>query len=307
MLFVHLDNLLHFAKVDRDGKVDGYVAAILPDEVVLLFLRQGELVSAGAITPLGRLVLPVPEALSHVRQEAERGELTFADAPFEQVTWMYQSCAAPAEPRAIESDRPEALFPMLLKEQYSGVVELISGGRVNYVRLEDGKFAGGYFAGRVDDVPVARHIEHLFARDSHGNPPELAAALFAPTDAIPSQASPELFRVYRELFWAIAAVADREAGGEAMKHVHRLRDLVAKVHQALDVIGVPLDRETAPVVATERELTLALAEWASQLLEHVEIVAPGSAPDILREATEEQRFVLQRAGFYERLPWSVNW
>jgi hypothetical protein len=265
------------------------------------------LVSAGAITPLGRLVLPVTQALSHIRQESERGELTFVDAPFEQVAWMYQSCAAPAEPRTLETDRPESLFPTLQKEQYSGVVELISNGRVNYVRLEDGKFTGGYFAGLVEDMPVARHIGQLFARDSQGNPPELAAALFAPIDEIPPQASVELFRIYREQFWAISNVADREAGGEAMKHVHRLRDLVAKLHPALGVIGAPPDRETTPVVATERELTLALAEWAGQLLEHIEIVAPGSAPDILREATAEQRFVLQRAGFYERLPWTVNW
>ena len=29
--------------------------------------------------------------------------------------------------------------------------------------------------------------------------------------------------------------------------------------------------------------------------------------DVLRDATREHRFVLQKAGFYERLPWTVNW
>jgi hypothetical protein len=307
VLFVHLDNLLHFAKVDRDGKVDGYVAAFLPDELVLLFLRNGALVNAGAVTPLGRMVLSVTDALAHIRQEAERGELTFADAPFEQVAWMFHSCAAPAVPRELDGARPESLFPSLQTEGYTGVVELISRGEVNYLRLESGAFVDGHFAGRDPAVPVAQHIGHLFARDASGSPPELAAALFAATDDIPAQAPSEMLRIYRELFWAIAEAADREAPGQGMKHAHRLRDLVGNVHAVLRAVGTPLDRDAPAVVATESELTAALAEWASQLLDQIEIVAPGSAPDILRAATADERYVLQRAGFYERLPWTVTW
>ena len=82
---------------------------------------------------------------------------------------------------------------------------------------------------------------------------------------------------------------------------------MGKVHAPLKVIGTPLDREAGGLVATDKELTAALAEWAEQLLTQVEIVAPGAAPDIVRDATKDQRYLLQRAGFYERLPWSVNW
>ena len=97
--------------------------------------------------------------------------------------------------------------------------------------------------------------------------------------------APELIQTYRELFWAVAAAADREVSGEAMKHVHRLRDLVANVHPSVEAIGLPLDRDPRDIVATEAELTLGLAEWVSQLLEHLEIVAPGIAPGVLKEAT----------------------
>jgi hypothetical protein len=307
VLFVHLENLLHFAKVDRDGRVDGYVAAALPDELVLLFLRKGELVTAAAVTPLGRLVLPIPTALANIRQEAERGELMYCDAPFEQLVWMYQSCAVPAVPRQVDPLRPESLLSTLKQEQYSGVVELISDGRVNYLRLEHGQFAGGQFYGKSEDTSVARHVEQMFARDAKGNPPDVAAAVFPDATDLPCQAAPELIQTYREVFWSIATTADREVSGEGMKHVHRLRDLVAKVHAPLAAIGLPPDREPTDIVATESELTLALAEWASQLLEHLEIIAPGIAPDVLREATEEHRFLLQRAAFYDRLPWKVRW
>jgi hypothetical protein len=307
VLFVHLDNLLHFAKADRDGRVDGYVAVSLPDELVLLFLRKGELVTAAAVTPLGRLVLPIPTALASIRQEAERGELVYADAPFEQLVWMYQSCVAPAVPRTVDPLKPESLFPELKREGFSGVVELITDGRVNYVRFERGQYAGGHFYGKDEETPVARHVEQMFARDAKGNPPDVAAAVFPHAEDLPRQAAPELIQIYRELFWSVATVADREASGDAMKHVNRLRDLVAKVHPSLEVVGLPLEREAPDIVATESELTLALAEWVSQLLEHLEIVAPGIAPEVLREATKDQRYLLQRAEFYERLPWTVRW
>ena len=55
------------------------------------------------------------------------------------------------------------------------------------------------------------------------------------------------------------------------------------------------------------ELSLALTDWALQLLEGVEIVMPGTAQKVLKDATREHRYVLQSAGFYERLPWSVTW
>ncbi|MGH7658354.1 MAG: hypothetical protein ACREL6_08965, partial [Gemmatimonadales bacterium] len=96
LAFVHLDNLISFAKADREGRVDAYLAGYLPDEVILLFFRNGEPVNAGAIRPETRCVLPVEEALGRLRADLERGEATYAMAPGEQLDWMFASCAAPA-------------------------------------------------------------------------------------------------------------------------------------------------------------------------------------------------------------------
>ena len=46
LIYLHLDNLLSFAKRDRDGKVDAYFLGYLPDELILLFFQRGELVTA---------------------------------------------------------------------------------------------------------------------------------------------------------------------------------------------------------------------------------------------------------------------
>jgi hypothetical protein len=95
LAFIHLDNVLAFGKRDREGRVDGYLTTYLPEQCLLLFLRQGEAVSAAALRPGGRNVITITDALSRMRAEVERGELTYCTAPMEQLAWMYQSCAVP--------------------------------------------------------------------------------------------------------------------------------------------------------------------------------------------------------------------
>ncbi len=251
--------------------------------------------------------MPIATALADIRREVERGELVFCDAPVKQLAWMYASCAAPAEPRLLDSERPQQVFPALNEEKFTGVLELISDGCVNYFRFKEGGFLDGFFWDKDDDTPVRSHVETLFAPTDAGERPEIAAAVFPDAAELPIQAPPELVQTYRELFWAIVAAADAEASGEAMKHAVRLRDLTGKVHTPLEAIGLPLDRDATPIVTTPEALNVALSDWALPFLEQVEIVAPGVAPAVLESATRDHRFVLQKAGFYDRLPWTVHW
>src|SRR5882724_8732660 len=106
LAFIHLDNLLAYAKRDRDGRIDGYLAAHLPDECVLLFFRKGEAVNAASLHTAGRHVITITEALKRMRTEVERGDLAYSAAPMEQLAWMYQSCAAPDEMRTVDPGQP---------------------------------------------------------------------------------------------------------------------------------------------------------------------------------------------------------
>src|SRR6267143_4227147 len=139
LAFIHFDNLLSFAKRDRDGRVDGYISAYLPDECLLLFFRKGEAVNAASLHTAGRQVITITEALKRMRAEVERGELAYCQAPMEQLAWMYQCCAAPARPRFVDPHQPAAMFPVLHEEKLTGVLELISNGRISYLRLDQGK------------------------------------------------------------------------------------------------------------------------------------------------------------------------
>ena len=307
LAFIHLDNLLHYAKIDRDGRLDGYVVAYLPDEVVLLLMRRGEIINAVSFTERGRQVLPIARALKDIKEEMERGELAYCDAPMEQLAWTFASCAAPPKQRYIDAAEPTSLFPALRHELFTGVVELISNGRMTYFRFEDGEFVNGYYCGKSEDLTVPQYVESLFQPDADGVRPQISAAVFPPLSEIPEQASPAMIETYRDLFWRIAEAAERELPGEAIKRSYKLRDSLSGTHTSLSVIGTPRDREILPLVTTSEQLTYALADWALHLLEQLEIVSPGSAQKVLREATREQRFMLQKAGFFARLPWAVAW
>jgi hypothetical protein len=162
LAFIHLENLLAYAKRDRDGRIDGYLAAHLPDECVLLFFRKGEAVNAASLHTVGRQVITITEALKRMRTEVERGDLTYCAAPMEQLAWMYGSCAGEYKPRAIDVNQPGKFFPTLQQEKVSGVLELISNGRVSYLKFDQGKYLGGHFCDKPDNLPPARYLESLF-------------------------------------------------------------------------------------------------------------------------------------------------
>jgi hypothetical protein len=307
LVFIHLDNLLHFAKIDRDGHIDGYILAYLPKEVIGLLLIGGEVASALAYTEEGRAVMPIATALRRIRKEPERGELVFCDASREQLAWMYGSCAAPAIPRPLATERPEDLLPMLQQEAYTGLLELIANGRVNYVRLQEGECVAGCFHEPADGLSATEGARRIFAPDAGGRAPAVAAAVFPTYADIPAQAPPALLQIYRELFWAIAGKVEQSAPNVGLKRAYRLRESLATIHASLTAIGRPLDREAAEIIDTQEQLTFALSDWALQLLEELEVIAPGVAAGVLKEATKEHRFLLQKAGFYTRLPWTVDW
>jgi hypothetical protein len=307
LAFIHLDNVLSFAKRDRDGRIDGYLVAWLPDECLLLLLRKGEAVNAVSLHTTGRGVIPIVEAVRRMRAEVERGELAYCAAPLEQLAWMYQSCAAPLSIKPVDARHPQALFPALAQEHATGVLELISNGRVSYLRFEDGHFAGGYFCNRPESVPVPKYVESLFRDGPDGQTPTLSAVLFPHTAELPSQAPLALVQTYRDLYWRITDAVEQELPGEGRRRAQRVSAGLETDHRALATIGTPQGTELADSVLQPDELALALGDWAKQLLEAVEVMMPGTAPKVLKEATREHRYVLQAAGFYERLPWSVTW
>src|SRR5882762_306062 len=180
LAFVHLDNLFAFGKRDRDGRVDGFITAYLPEECLLLFFRKGEAVNAASLHTAGRQVITITEALKRMRAEVERGDLAYCAAPMEQLAWMYTACGGAYQPRGIDVKEPERFFPVLQQEKVTGVLELISNGRVSYLKFDQGKYLSGHFCDKPDNVPPARYLESLFdAGPGGGGPPAMSAGTFS--------------------------------------------------------------------------------------------------------------------------------
>jgi hypothetical protein len=299
--------VLSFAKRDRDGRVDGYLCAHLPDECLLLFLRKGEAVSAASMHMTGREVVTIGEALHRMRDEMDRGDLTYCAAPLEQLAWMYQSCAVTPVPRTVDARKPAAFLPALRQEQAEGVLEFISNGRVNYLLLENGRIQAGYLCAQQTGQTVDQYLASLFEPGPDGGAPALSAALFPPAADLPAQAPYALIQTYRELYWRLVDGVEREFPTESKRRVQRASAALTEPPGVLALLSVPRGQDPPDAVVQPDELPIALAAFARQLLESVEVVMPGAAADILKEATREHRYVLQAAGFYGHLPWPVTW
>jgi len=307
LAFIHLDNLLAFAKRDRDGRVDGYLSVYLPDEVLLVFLRKGDAVNAASLHTGGRQVVTITEALKRMRGEVERAELSYCVAPMEQLAWMYQSCAAELQPRALDPEQPGTFFPLLKEERVTGVVELISDGRVSYLHLEGGRFIDGYFCDKPAELAAAKFLETQFQPHAGGKPPALTAVVFPAVADLPAQAPNALINTYRELYWRITDEVEKELPGQGRKRAQKVCTGILGTHKALALLSAPRGVETPEAVVRPEDLSNASSDWSLQLLEGVEVMMPGTAPRILKEATKEHRYVLQSTGFYGHLPWQLAW
>lgn len=305
--YIHIENLLNFAKIDRDGRVDAYLAAYLPDEVAVVFFQKGQVVNAVALTPRDRAAIPIAKALDLMHKEAERSEVVFCEAPLEQLVWMYHAGLAPIQSVEVDQRAPEKVFEALLREGFSGVLEFIVDGRVNYIQFAQGRFTTGYFAEKPVDTSIAAWIEQLLRPHADGARPVVVAGRYEPGEGIPEQASAALLEAAREVFWRLAERAEQEAPQDGLKRAFRLRDAVVADHPPLASVSIHRSKPLAASVMTPEEVTTGLAVWARQLLEQLEVVMPGAAPEVLKTATKDHRFLLQKAGFYGHLPWTVNW
>src|SRR5204862_252372 len=283
LAFIHLDNLLAFGKRDRDGRVDGYITAYLPEECLLLFFRKGEAVNAASLDTTGRRVITITEALKRMRAEVERGELAYSAAPMEQLAWMYQSCAAPVEMRTVDPGQPGAFFAAFARDKTSGILELTSNARVSYVRFDGGRYASGYFCDKPEVMAIPKFLESQFHPGADRQTPVLTAAQFPYVADLPQQAPNALINTYRELYWRIVDEVDKEFPGEAKRRAQKVSTGIVDSHKAITILSAPRGTDTPDSVVQPEELSNALTDWSLHLLasgKDVALVTDAGTPTV---------------------------
>jgi hypothetical protein len=305
--YVHLDNLIAYSKRDRDAKVDAYLACYRPDETVLLFFVRGEVVNAVVMAPIGRFPIAISEALKHVRAEPERAEIAFHECSADLLASMYAACVQTPEPLGLDPANPDTLFRGLAERKWSGVLELISSGLVSYVRVKEGRFAGGDFAGAQPGEEPKVLLAKVFRPTPPETVPRVTARAVAGLPALPTQATPALVQVFRQFVWDVADAVDREVPGEGARRVEKVRAKLAAQFDVLRGVGGARGTEAADPICEPGHLAEAVAALVKGVLGELEVVQPGIAPRVVRDAGREQRFALAAVGFFERLPWRLDW
>jgi len=305
--YVDVAGLISFSTRDRDGKVDAFLAAFLPDEVALLYFLGGDVVNATMLTPVGRFAVPIAQALHHIQNEAERSEIAFHQAPREQLAAMYATCTQhPVDP-PLEARSAEAVFRALFEQKFSGTLELISNGRVNYVHVKEGRFSSGHFSSQRPDEPPGPYLARLFTSVPPVALPKVVARAYPGLADVPLQATPALVAMFRAYFWGLADLVEQEHKGEGVKRAERARQRLLPDVPLLQAFGGPRGVDASDPLAEPAAVSEALAAWTSALLGEMEVINPGCAPRMVRDATRDNRFAFNAVGFFERLPWRIQW
>jgi hypothetical protein len=321
LAYVHLRNLFTDAKRDRGARVFGYVCVWLPDEFLLFFLQEGEVVNVTASHDGQRFrPIAIADAVAMVPREAEYGEVCFHEADDELLATIYwtQMLEPAPWPPDVPSDNPDAVLEFLRATMHDGVLEVIHDEGRSYAVFRQGDLVRGYFCD-----------------DAFGAPEHQVRALLAPSDrwvrvrlwpvpaALPAQAAPALIQAYREMMAGL--VRRLQAGGAdaAPAVAERARLNLAPRHPALERLAVNLDapanvnvtstlsfgRTPASTVrdpiCDAKALSAAMGAWIGEVLKTTP-PADGTPPErFLEDVLRERRHMFQMAGLMDALPWRL--
>jgi hypothetical protein len=208
-----------------------------------------------------------------------------------------------AWPAELDARNPAALFPYLMATTFDGMVEIIAGSEVSYLVLRDGAVKRAYLAGAPKGTTSDR-LNQLFAPTGRGG--RLVVRRWGTPSPLPQQAPPALILAYRDLANRLVAhlvAAGRESAPAIAEHARRT--LVAS-HDALESFSV-MDRATHDPVTDVDTLTGAVAAWVSEILWTAADLTTVAPEELLRELTHDRRHMLQSAGFFDRIPFRVEW
>lgn len=302
LAYVHLQNLLTDAKRDRAARVFGYVAVWLPEELLLLYLQEGEVVAATMSTDGASYVdVPIRAALRLVPNAAEYGEICFHEADDEQLACMHAAQTADPDALAAEVRTGDgtALLAHLHASTYDGMLEVQSGGGLNYIVLRHGVARRAYFADGQRGGSLDASLRGLW--ESATGP---VVRRWKVPPPLPNQAPPALIDAYRALVKGLTERLGAEGVRNAAQLVERARQAQLAPHPALEKLDIAVVPAKDPVT-TAPDLTRAIAAWVKEVL-WATALPDSAAPEVLlRDLTRERRHLFKNAGFFDALPWRI--
>jgi hypothetical protein len=305
LAYVHLRNLLTDAKRDRGARIAGYVAIWLPEEMITLYMCEGELINATMCDARGSRAVSISRALEKVPPEPEYGEIAFCAAEPEQLDCMYlsQTTAPVPWPERLAVNDPVTLFPYLGATTFDGMLEIICGDSVSYVIFVNGMVSRSYLAG--DPIESAHQgndeVGRIFA---HARAGELRVRRWNEIPEVGVQAPPALVQAYKDLASGLVGTLVSQGRASAPAIAEHARQALLDTYPVLDGLALS-DRPVKEIVADSHTLTSGMAAWLREVMWTA--VDHDSIPpeQLLKDLTWERRHMFQSAGLYEQIPWKV--
>jgi hypothetical protein len=306
LAYIHLRNLLTDAKRDRSARVAGYVAIWLPEEMITLYMIEGELINATMLDVKGSRAVPIARALEKVPAEPEYGEICFCAAEPEQLDCMFetQTRAPLSWPERLAVTDPVTLFPYLGATTFDGMLEIVSGDSVNYAVFVNGVVSRSYLAGSAVASPYESndHVGRIFANARAG---ELTVRRWAEIPEIGVQAPPPLLQAYKDLASGLVNTLVQSGRASAPAIAEHARQALLETHPVLDVLSLNGRPSNGEFVADSQMLTAGVAAWVREVM-WTAVDHDATPPEtLLKELTWERRHMFQSAGLYEQIPWKV--
>lgn len=306
LAYIHLRNLLTDAKRDRAAKIAGYVAIWLPEEMITLYMIEGELINATIVDARGSRAVAIARALEKVPPEPEYGEICFCAAEPEQLDCMYQSQTRPpvAWPERFAVTDPVTLFPYLGATTFDGMLEIICGDVVHYVVFVNGMVSRSYLAGNAIGSPYESNdqVGRLF---THARPGEVKVRRWTEIPEVGVQAPPALMQAYRDLTTGLVNTLVANGRASAPAIAEHARQALVETYPVLDAFSLNGRPANSEVVADSQTLTAGVAAWVREVMWTAVDHDALSPEQLLKDLTWERRHMFQSAGLYEQIPWKV--
>lgn len=304
LAYIHLRNLLSDAKRDRTARVAGYVGIWLPEEFLILFLRDGEVVNAVRATPRSTEAIAISSALAHIPAEPEFGEIGFFEAPVELLVCMFHSLVFAARPWPADfaAGDPRVLFPHLREQKFSGLIEVVNRDTVNYLVFHDGLIEQTYIA---DDNGTGRteQLSRVFGPTTPR--PRARVSAWPGPLRMPSQAPAALVLAYRELVERMYSELGSYGVPVPSAVGERVRDVLIPHHPSLRQFAAGSKPED-PADDGE-EVTAAVAAWVTETIREALDGDEEASLSVMKAAARERRHMLHAAGFLSAIPWELEW
>ena len=303
LAYIHLKNLLTDAKRDRSARVSGYVAIWLPEEFLVLYLQQGELVNACSHDGKEFHPVAIGAAVEKVPNEPEYGEICFCEAHDEQLSCMYATQTQPPIPWPAElrATDPTSLFPYLMATTFDGLVEIAAEGEVNYLLFRHGVAHTAHLSGAHGGTLVER-VSRLFERDRRAL--HVTVRHWPVPPPLPVQAATGLVQAYRDLATSLVLRLVAEGRESAPAIAEHARQTLASTHPSLEGFSFN-GRPSRAVVADAAGLTDAIAALINEVVWTAASHEEHGPEQMLRELTHERRHLFASAGLFDRLSWKL--